>query len=140
MEVSVRCSSCAKHLLYFLLAAAAVQCTCSGDRSREGFAFNSFFYNMRRGEEEESLQTFAPLLFSQLIQYWPFQSILAFPINIGLSSPNLLSLFAKGQVSVPCHNDVDSNSDFYMSNGYFHARSRGLLHPSKMGKFHEDPH
>jgi hypothetical protein len=29
---------------HFLLAAAAVQCTCSGDPSGEGFAFKNFSY------------------------------------------------------------------------------------------------
>jgi hypothetical protein len=33
-----------QYLLYFLLAAAAVQCTCSRDPSGEGFAFNNFLY------------------------------------------------------------------------------------------------
>jgi hypothetical protein len=32
---------------HFLLAAAAVHCTCSGDPSREGFAFNNFFCRAR---------------------------------------------------------------------------------------------
>jgi hypothetical protein len=33
-----------QYLLYFLLAAAAVQCTRSGDKSGEGFALNNFLY------------------------------------------------------------------------------------------------
>jgi hypothetical protein len=36
--------TCLQYLLYFLLAAAAVHCTYSGDPSGEGFAFNNFLY------------------------------------------------------------------------------------------------
>jgi hypothetical protein len=37
--------TCLQYLLHFLLAAAAVQCTRSGDTSGEGFALNNFFYS-----------------------------------------------------------------------------------------------